>query len=85
MTLRDSQMGNAEIDAAVGGVTVKNVTASGELTVSSVVGSVSLKDVTAHELIVQAALGHTSYKNVEAAYSKEEGIFNWSSGKVAQP
>ena len=85
MTLRDARIGNAEIDAAVGGVTVKNVTASGQMTVSSVVGSVSLKDVTAHELVVQAALGHTSYKNVEAAYSKEEGIFNWSSGAVARP
>ena len=85
MTLRDSQIGNAEIEGAVGGVAVENVTASGQLTVTNIVGSVSLKDVTAHELIVQAALGHTSYKNVEAAYSKEEGIFNWSSGKVAQP
>ena len=85
MTLQDSQIGNAEIEGAVGGVAVENVTASGQLTVTNIVGSVSLKDVTAHELIVQAALGHTSYKNVEAAYSKEEGIFNWSSGKVAQP
>ena len=64
---------------------VENVTASGQLTVTNIVGSVSLKDVTAHELIVQAALGHTSYKNVEAAYSKEEGIFNCHSGVVAQP
>ena len=85
MTLRDSQIGNAEIEGAVGGVAVENVTASGQLTVTNIVGSVSLKDVTAHELIVQAALGHTSYKNVEAAYSKEEGIFNWHSGVVAQP
>ena len=85
MTLQDSQIGNAEIEGAVGGVAVENVTASGQLTVTNIVGSVSLKDVTAHELIVQAALGHTSYKNVEAAYSKEEGIFNWSSGAVAQP
>ena len=85
MTLRDSQIGNAEIEGAVGGVAVENVTASGQLTVTNIVGSVSLEDVTAHELIVQAALGHTSYKNVEAAYSKEEGIFNWSSGAVSRP
>ena len=85
MVLRDSQIGSAEIDGAVGDVTVKNVTASGRMTVSNAVGSVSLEDVTAHELIVQSALGHTSYKNVESAYSKEEGIFNWSSGTVSQP
>ena len=85
VTVRDSQIGNAEIEGAVGGVAVKNVTASGQLTVTNIVGSVSLENVTAHELIVQAALGHTSYKNVEAAYSSEEGIFNWSSGAVAQP
>ena len=85
VTVHDSQIGNAEIEGAVGGVAVENVTASGQLTVTNIVGSVSLKDVTAHELIVQAALGHTSYKNVEAAYSKEEGIFNCHSGVVAQP
>ena len=85
VTVHDSQIGNAEIEGAVGGVAVKNVTASGQLTVTNIVGSVSLKDVTAHELIVQAALGNTSYRNVEAAYSSEAGIFNWSSGKVAQP
>ena len=85
VTLQDSQIGNAEIEGAVGGVAVKNVTASGQLTVTNIVGSVSLEDVTAHELIVQAALGNTSYRNVEAAYSSEAGIFNWSSGKVAQP
>ena len=85
VTVHDSQIGNAEIEGAVGGVAVKNVTASGQLTVTNIVGSVSLEDVTAHELIVQAALGNTSYRNVEAAYSSEAGIFNWSSGKVAQP
>ena len=85
VTVHDSQIGNAEIEGAVGDVAVKNVTASGQLTVTNIVGSVSLEDVTAHELIVQAALGNTSYRNVEAAYSSEAGIFNWSSGKVAQP
>lgn len=85
VTVCDSQIGNAEIEGAVGGVVVENVTASGQLTVSNVVGSVSLKDVTAYELIVQAALGHTSYKNVKASYSSEAGIFNWSSGAVSQP
>ena len=85
VTVHDSQIGNAEIEGAVGDVAVENVTASGQLTVTNIVGSVSLEDVTAHELIVQAALGNTSYRNVEAAYSKEEGIFNCHSGVVAQP
>ena len=85
VTLRDSQIGNAEINGAVGGVAVQNVTASGQMTMNSAVGKISLKNVTAHELSVQSFLGLISYKNVEAAYSSEAGIFNWSSGKVAQP
>ena len=75
VTLRDSRIGNAEIEGNVGGVAVENVTASERLTVSSVVGKISLEDVTAYELIVLTALGQMSWENVEAPYSTQASIF----------
>ena len=75
VTLRDSRIGNAEIEGNVGGVAVENVDASERLTVSSVVGKISLEDVTAYELIVLTALGQMSWENVEAPYSTQASIF----------
>ena len=75
VTLRDSRIGNAEIEGNVGGVAVENVDASERLTVSSVVGKISLEDVTAYELIVLTALGRMSWENVEAPYSTQASIF----------
>ena len=85
VTVRDSQIGNAEIEGAVGGVAVENVTASGQMTVSSAVSKISLKNVTAHELSVQSFLGLISYKNVEAACFSEESALTLGIGAVAQP
>ena len=84
VTLRDSQIGNAEIEGAVGGVAVENVTASGQMTVSSAVSKISLKNVTAHELSVQSFLGLISYKNVEAACFSEESALTLGIGAVSQ-
>ena len=84
VTLRDSQIGNAEIEGAVGGVAVQNVTASGQMTVSSAVSKISLKNVTAHELSVQSFLGLISYKNVEAACFSEESALTLGIGAVSQ-
>ena len=85
MTLQDSQIGNAEIEGAVGGVAVENVTASGQMTVSSAVSKISLKNVTAHELSVQSFLGLISYKNVEASCFSEASVLTLGLGAVAQP
>ena len=84
VTLRDSQIGNAEIEGAVGGVAVQNVTASGQMTLSSAVSKISLKNVTAHELSVQSFLGLISYKNVEAACFSEESALTLGIGAVSQ-
>ena len=84
VTLRDSQIGNAEIEGAVGGVAVENVTASGQMTLSSAVSKISLKNVTAHELSVQSFLGLISYKNVEASCFSEESALTLGIGAVSQ-